>query len=561
MSASLALYVPSASFETVKNPFGKDTANLGLFQALALHGGFDDVFVLSPQPPSEADLARGLLRGGTSPTRLHGGSLYDLQPAVQAGSLLRGKADLADLAWLRRAVSDRAYSLIGLVHTIAPPAIREHIAGSSLAPIQPWDALICTSPAVRDSLTGMFDAWGDYLADRFGGQGRPRPQLPLVPLGVDAPALATQADRGDRRAALRDRLGLGPDDVLVLWLGRLSFFEKAFPQPMFRAVEEACALSGKRLCFAMGGWFPNGELGRSLYEEAARAYCPSVPLFILEGNDRDEIERMWAGADIFLSLVDNIQETFGLTPLEAMAAGLPVVASDWDGYRFTMQDGKEAFLVRTLGAPPGDAGRSMSASHVLGLESYQAYVGTVAQHTAVDVGQAAVALARLAQDPDLRRRMGRAGQERVRTQFDWPVVAAQIRGLVEDLGRERATALAYGTRAGVTSNPVKGDPFADFAGFATAVLSPSTRIGLRPGVTEQQARTELQRCASVRLDGFADHWRINPAECRAVLDHLAANGAQAFSEIQSRVPPARREAVALTLVWMCKLGILAWDVP
>mgnify|MGYP003352812399 CR=1 FL=1 len=34
-------------------------------------------------------------------------------------------------------------------------------------------------------------------------------------------------------------------------------------------------------------------------------------------------------------------------------------------------------------------------------------------HVPVHVGQAAVALARLAQDPDLRRRMGRAGQERV----------------------------------------------------------------------------------------------------------------------------------------------------
>ena len=37
--------------------------------------------------------------------------------------------------------------------------------------------------------------------------------------------------------------------------------------------------------------------------------------------------------DIFVSLSDNIQETFGLTPLEGMASGLPVVATDWNGYR------------------------------------------------------------------------------------------------------------------------------------------------------------------------------------------------------------------------------------
>ena len=51
-----------------------------------------------------------------------------------------------------------------------------------------------------------------------------------------------------------------------------------------------------------------------------------------------DVGELWAAADVFLSLVDNIQETFGITPLEAMAAGLPVVASDWDGYRYTMRD-------------------------------------------------------------------------------------------------------------------------------------------------------------------------------------------------------------------------------
>ena len=37
-----------------------------------------------------------------------------------------------------------------------------------------------------------------------------------------------------------------------------------------------------------------------------------------------------AASDMALFLVDNLQETFGLAVAEAMAAGLPVVASDWD---------------------------------------------------------------------------------------------------------------------------------------------------------------------------------------------------------------------------------------
>ncbi|MFX4717673.1 glycosyltransferase, partial [Acinetobacter baumannii] len=85
-------------------------------------------------------------------------------------------------------------------------------------------------------------------------------------------------------------------------------------------------------------------------------------------------------------------ETFGITPLEAMAAGLPVVVSDWDGYRATVRHGVEGFLVETLGGPPG-LGDLMLDRHLFGMDSYQSYVGQVAQYTAVHVAKAAEALA------------------------------------------------------------------------------------------------------------------------------------------------------------------------
>ena len=112
--------------------------------------------------------------------------------------------------------------------------------------------------------------------------------------------------------------------------------------------------------------------------------------------------------------MDNIQETFGLTPLEAMAAGLPVVVSDWDGYRFTVRDGIEGFLVPTLGGPPGPIGETIVTRHAARIDTYQSYVGSIAQHTAVHVGSAATPLGQLIASPDLRRRMGAAGRARVR---------------------------------------------------------------------------------------------------------------------------------------------------
>ena len=360
MAVRLSIYHPAANVALGHNPFGKDVANLQLFRALARHGGFERIDVFNHAGLTPAQLQAGLLPDGPSPTNLGGVDIFDQRTAAEAGALLRGQPDLETLAWLRRRmVGDRAYSLMGLVHTIAPPAVRRYIAAAATAPVQPWDAVICTSPAVQASLKLMFDGWCDHLSARFGGSRHPLPQLPVIPLEVDGPAFAALRDRPEVRAQTRAELGLGEDDILVLWVGRLSFFEKAAPQPMLRAIEQAAAASKARVVFVQAGWFPEPDRHGPAYEDAARAYAPSVDVRVVDGNDyQDLVGRMWAAADIFLSLVDNVQETFGITPLEAMAAGVPVVASDWDGYRYTMRDGIEAFLIPTLDSACRTGGRT-----------------------------------------------------------------------------------------------------------------------------------------------------------------------------------------------------------
>ena len=555
----LALYAPSGTFEAVRNPFGKDTANLGLFRALALHGGFEELGVLSNQEASRQDVKAALCGNQVVATEFWTGSVLRASSLLRAGAVLRGKADLADLAWLRNSVDPRGYSLIGLIHTIAPPAIRDQIASLTIAPIQPWDALICTSPSVQSAMAEMFDEYGEYLAHRFGvGAVRHRPRLPLVPLGVDAARIAQLADRPDVRSETRQSFGLDDDAVLVFWLGRLSFFEKAFPQPMFRALSEAQNLADKAVHFVMAGWFPDGDEGRARYEEAARAYAPSVKLHFVDGNDSRQIGALWAASDVFLSLVDNIQETFGLTPLEAMAARLPVVASDWDGYAYTIEENVTGFLIPTLGAPPG-LGQLMSSRHVLGIDSYQAYVGTVAQHTAVDVGRAAKALARLFIDPNLRQAMGDAGRKRVQSMFDWPVVATQIRDLVIELGILRRHSAPFGTSlARPSGNPIKGDPFRQFANFASGTMGPDTVLFLREAGVLPNIHHILERTRSVRLDMFGAAWRGAPANLDGLLQDLLS-GPKPVEDLLAKIPESERPFAQLALVWMCKLGVLGWN--
>jgi D-inositol-3-phosphate glycosyltransferase len=537
-----------------RNPFGKDVANLQLWQALARHGGFGRIDVLAARQVAAADVAADLFGEGPRLTDI-GVEITSLSAAPrEAGTLLRGQPELQDLAWWRRRRwGDRAFSLVGLIHTLAPPAMRQIIAETVAAPMHPWDALICTSPSVRDNVQRMFEGWGRHLAERTGGRPPPCPALPVIPLGVDLAAFRARADRPDVRAGLRARYGLSEDDVLVLWVGRLSYYEKAFPQPMFKALQEAKASAPKtRLAFVMAGWFPDGN-DRTYFEQAARAHAPDVDVRFEDGNDRDLLGELWAGADIFLSLVDNIQETFGITPLEAMAAGLPVVASDWDGYRSTVRHGVEGFLAPTLLGPAGGGlGATLVERHTIDHSSYQAYVGSVAQHTAVHVGRAAAALADLIGNPDLRRRMGAAGRARVAAAFDWPVVARQVHDLVDELAAVRAA--AADPAAGVADDPVKGDPFRAFAGFSSHQLSLETRLTPAPGVTAEMVRGT----GAVALDVAFPSFRAQPDVCAEAFGVICAAGGATVREILTAFPPPQRRAVELGLAWMAKLGFVDW---
>ena len=547
MAKSLAIYNPSGQVGLGENPFGKDVANMELFQALARYGGYDPLRIMTHAVNEDAALAAALDPQGLATSRIAGGVISQQNLAAEAGAVLRGFPKVSDLAWLRRrTVGDAGYSLLGLVHTLAPPVIRQEIALHALAPTQPWDALICTSPSVQDALTRMFDAYGDHVASRVGGGGRiVRPSLPLVPLGVDGARFV--------RAARRTQLGLGEDDILVLWVGRLSFFEKAFPQVMLQAAEAAARKTGAKVVFVQAGWFPGGERDEKRYAAAAAMHAPSVRVEIADGNDREGLGELWAAADIFISLVDNIQETFGITPVEAMAAGLPAVISDWDGYRYTVRDGQEGFLIPTLGGPGDGVGARIASPHLMLLESYQTYVGAVAQHTAVHAGRAAQAIADLIASPQLRHRMGAAGRARVAQMFDWPVVAAGYGALVDELAAVRAAGRATAAPPGGL-DPVKGDPFRDFAGFPTQVVSNDTVLRVAPGASA----AGLDRERLVEIDLAYHGFRADLNECLQTFLLIEGAGSLTFGEVLAQTAPGRRQAMQLGLMWMCKRGLLDW---
>ena len=283
--------------------------------------------------------------------------------------------------------------------------------------------------------------------------------------------------------------------------------------------------------------------------------CSNVPVHFLDGKNPDVVRCCWAAADLFLSLVDNPQETFGLAPVEAMAAGLPVVVSDWDGYRYTVNDGVEGIRVPTMAPAYARQGEELALQHDHGLCTYQDYVGAVAQHIAVDTEAAAAAIARFVEDPALRNRMGEAGRLTVQKRFNWPVVARLHHQLYAELAELRCASKA--SSCWQEQHPLRGDPFRDFAPFATACLGPETQLCLAMPLPELQCRlnnlTSLDRCY--------DELHSSSADVQRLLEQLHSEEGQTCSlmRLLSAWPAEQHDAVRLSLTWLAKLGCIHWS--
>ena len=148
-----------------------------------------------------------------------------------------------------------------------------------------------------------------------------------------------------------------------------------------------------------------------------------------------------AAADLFCSPADNLQETFGLSVLEAMASSLPVVASDWNGYRDLVQHGKTGWLVPCRDLLQTQHWPDMlDCRFSLGLQDYDSTVGLRSLGVVLDHAALERALGVLLAAPERCAAMGEAGRERVESAFSLRVVSEKYRELWSELDERRELA-------------------------------------------------------------------------------------------------------------------------
>jgi glycosyltransferase involved in cell wall biosynthesis len=549
-------YHPEAYTTSGPKLMGRNAAGESFLRGFLTHSKAT-AFWAQLQKPEHGQHFVGQVKAQGRTESVHSVAPQQLAALAQAGLVYYPGPGIGQHAFHRSvaAGSHAAWSLCGITHTTSSAGAMDAIAELITAPVQPWDAVICTSTAVKDNVNRLLQAQVNMLKERLGIGKLVLPMLPVIPLGIHTQDFVfTQ----EQKNAARQKLKVNDNTLVVLFMGRLSFHAKAHPLAMYQALQKAAQSvqgTGKKIKLVECGWHAN-EFIEKAYRDAALQACPDVEVITLDGRKAEDRQTAWAGADVFCSLSDNIQETFGIVPIEAMAAGLPVVVSDWDGYKDTVRHEVDGFRINTT-MPEAGLATDLALRHALEIDTYDMYCGHTCSLVSVDIEQAAKAFVDLFESAALRQTMGEAGRKRAQQVYDWKVIIGQYEALWAEQQRVRLAALQSTESAPLNMAhawPARMDPFHAFANYPTQALKPSTVLCLADSSLEA-ATARLQSYQAMAMVSFAKFVLPSAEEIAAVLKQ-ASTGPQAAMALVQHIDNARKPFVFRTLVWFLKLGIL-----
>lgn len=253
------------------------------------------------------------------------------------------------------------------------------------------DVFLAERPGVRRWVgsalrrTAVLTGCSPELVDRVCALGFPAGRSHVIPYGVD---VETFKPDPERRSLWRERLQIPDDAPVIVSVGRMVS-KKGYPV-LFDALPELLAAQPNAHVVLGGTGDRLEEFRRAATQWPGRVHLPGIVL-------RDTLPDLYRAADVFvLPAVHDAKGNVDGLPnviLEAMASGLPVVASAISGIPLAVEDGVNGRLV------PEREPEALGA-----------------------------ALAELVGDLDRASAMGRASRERTESELTWRAVAARYRG-------------------------------------------------------------------------------------------------------------------------------------
>lgn len=444
--------------------------------------------------------------------------------------------EVAALATLRERVQAR-FRIVSMVYTISYPDTEGAILQNLIAPLREDDLLNCTS---ETGFTAVLTLVG-HLRNKYRVPVPLVADMTAVPYGIDTAWFAP----GDRVTSCL-AAGLDPSERHVLSLGRFAVVDKFDLGPVIEAFVRARDRIGPRWRLILAGANTHGayaEWVRLLVATRGLQECVSILTDVTDEQKR----HLYRAADMFVAPSDSPQETFGLTAIEAMACGTPVIASDWNGYKETVVHGETGVRIPTYVPRLGNiiAPRHLVDNSLMHL--------MVAQSVAIDVGRLADAMILLATDDWYRGRLAAGARDRAVAQYDTHVIAGALRAVLTMRETIGAGGEAAATDGGSLDDLVPtvastGSLWDLFGSFGTRALHEGDTL-----VTSEYGRKGLGETLPVYLTPEMEqilYPDLVRALCRACLTPTPLGHARAA------LAAGDEERIEYTIYWAVKQGLL-----
>jgi glycosyltransferase involved in cell wall biosynthesis len=520
--------------ETGRQPrqMGRLVANYDFAKAVLTYGAFDE-YVFGNTSVSNLKIFAETVEQWGLPgerlSRIRYVNYLELAPLLQRQAFhvfhLGGwGAFMPGLHYIRSRYASNPWPITAVTMSLNGRDVIDHAVRVSHAAMAPCDAIFCISRDGRDAMHKLL-AGGAAIAGRpFTGH------LEHLPLGIDDRLFEQPGNRERARARLR----IAPEAVVLLVLGRMTPFQKMDIAPLLRTfAQQILPRSSRPVCLLLAGSASSEDL--RLIKGSVDRYGIEPHVKLQANFPLEQKADVLAAADILVSPVDNAQETFGLALIEGMAAGLPIVASRYDGYKDVVEDGVDGFLIDSYSSPSDPMEEWFDLLDPDIAQLFQS------QGVALDTRQLAERTLRLIGDDTLRATMGAAGRSKVGRDYRWSRVIARYEATWDRLAAEAA-------RVGIVPAPTARNPFnlgpsAIFPHYASHTLHPGQRVVAATRTLDDTPYNET---------GLI----LRPALLQALLTG-ARDGASLGGLAASAGAPPDQAWYALT--WLVKYGLLTLD--
>jgi glycosyltransferase involved in cell wall biosynthesis len=285
---------------------------------------------------------------------------------------------------------------------------------------RPYDSIVVPSKATQLALLSYFEDLSTVTNGTWDYRGR----VDVIPYGIHV-----EDFQPDDKFAARKFLDLPLDSIVILSVARISQVSKMNYYQLlefFSRLSDQC--NDTDIVLLIAGAAADNEI-HNLRKIAEDLHVMDNVKII--PNFEDDIKKLiFNSADIFISLSDNLQESFGIALIEAMAIGLPVICTDWDGYKDIVDDAINGYRIPTKWKVKKCADDIL----VNFKNPYDhSVIYRISQNIQVDMDLLIKRAKNLIYNENLRRVIGQKGRKKVLREYSSAAEISQFEALWDEL--------------------------------------------------------------------------------------------------------------------------------